>query len=49
VATRLRDYAIPAATADEVARRLAARGALPLGEHRDLDAAAVTRILHAAH
>lgn len=49
VATRLREYAIPAATADEVARRLVARGALPLGEHRDLDAAAVTRILHAAH
>jgi NADP-dependent alcohol dehydrogenase len=44
VSTRLRDYGIEVET-ERIVKRLAQRGALPLGEARTIDAAAVRRIL----
>jgi NADP-dependent alcohol dehydrogenase len=46
--TSLGAAGIGAEVADTVADRLAARGALPLGERKDLDARAVSEILRAA-
>ncbi|HET7535298.1 MAG TPA: iron-containing alcohol dehydrogenase [Candidatus Didemnitutus sp.] len=48
IKTRLKDYNVPAATAAEVARRLAARGMNSIGERGDITPARVEEILRAA-
>lgn len=48
IKTRLSDYQVPASTAKEVARRLAARGMTALGEHADLTPDRIEAILRAA-
>ena len=45
IKTRLSDYGVQSDTASFVAERLQQRNGLPLGEHRDIDAAAVKSIL----
>ncbi|AGY60147.1 iron-containing alcohol dehydrogenase [Gloeobacter kilaueensis] len=45
VPTRLADYSVSAETIPVVVERLAGRGPVALGEHQDIDAAAVGRIL----
>jgi len=45
IKTRLRDYNVPAGTAAEVARRLAARGETAIGERGDITPAKVEEIL----
>lgn len=48
VPTSLADYDVPADLPAKVAARLSERGGLPIGEHGDIDAEQVTRILRAA-
>lgn len=48
VPTRISDYAAADGTPAKVAARLAARGAVPLGEHQDLTAERIERLLLAS-
>ena len=48
IKTRLKDYNVPATTAAEVAKRLAARGMTALGERTDITPARVEEILRSA-
>lgn len=48
IKTRLKDYDVPATTAAEVAKRLAARGMTSLGERGDITPARIEEILRAA-
>ncbi len=48
IKTHLADYKVPATTAAEVARRLAARGLTAIGERGDITPARVEEILHLA-
>jgi len=48
VPTGLAAYDLPAAIADQVAARFVARNQAPLGEHQDIDAEMVKRVLAAA-